>query len=85
MKVISDLGQYLFVGVKRFKDRDCCEMFNPLGPPSSFYVYENTLNSNLYNATTPYLKVKFYCQNFVSLQIRYNTTKEHTFAKEGMI
>ena len=83
MKVISDLGEYLFVGVKRFKDRDGCEMFNPLGPPSSFYVYENTLN-NLYNPTTPYLKVKFYCQNFVSLQIRYNT-KEHTFAKEGMI
>ena len=45
MKVISDLGEYLFVGVKRFKDRDGCEMFNPLGPPSSFYVYENTLNN----------------------------------------
>ena len=80
---MPDLGEYLFGGSRGSKIGMVVKCLTPPRPPSSFYVYENTLN-NLYNPTTPYLKVKFYCQNFVSLQIRYNT-KEHTFAKEGII
>ena len=83
MKVMPDLGEYLFGGSRGSKIGMVVKCLTPQDFLLPFMCMKNTLN-NLYNPTTPYLKVKFYCQNFVSLQIRYHT-KEHTFAKEGII